>query len=427
MKNKKYKIIKFLKKIRFLKYVWHFYKKLPKLHRIKRITPAIIQLLPNFSNNDAIGNMVDEIQKSFSKEGLENFIVCEGGAYNNNPLCFNLRKFKFLKNDLIIYHMSTGCYSSKVYFKCKSANKIMIYHNITPEKYFNGKRKRIVKKGRKQLLKLKNVTNASICDSVYNAKELESIGYKNIHVIPVIHKIDNLLLQTTKIVPHNNPVFITVGRIAKNKCIIDVIKIFKEIAFLNNDAKLYIIGKIDNKQYYEDIIKFVDNNNLKDKINFVFNINSNELANFYANSDGYICMSEHEGFCVPLLEAMAFNVPVFAYNSSAIKETMGNSGIIYDNKNFELIAKNILQTLNDKTKLQQVKKTGYKRYLEFDNKINLQKYLIEINRINKTVKENYLFSLYYYAYDLFKKSDAKCSFASFSNYEKNILGVMDEK
>lgn len=346
------KIKAFAKKIKIARPLWHFYQafiyKLKHPNRPyckKDRSGVIVQLLPTFSEKDAIGNAVIEISKSLTNKGIENYIVYEG-AHSNISNGVPLPCFKFNEKDTVLYHMGIGCKSSTIFKNIKVKKKIMNYHNITPAKYFFDmpQDKKRAELGRKQLIELKDCTDLAICDSEYNESELKEIGYKNTCAIPISHRIDELLKYKIDKTNDRMIKLITVGRVARNKCIEDVIKTFNDYQKINNDSKLYIVGSCSNSKYEKELKNLINSLNINGKVTFTGPVNEQQLAYYYSNADAYVCMSEHEGFCVPVIEASAFNLPVFSKNNPAVNETLESTNIILNDnhqENANIIANNL--------------------------------------------------------------------------------------
>jgi glycosyltransferase involved in cell wall biosynthesis len=130
-----------------------------------------------------------------------------------------------------------------------------------------------------------------------------------------------------------------VGRFVPNKKFDDIILIFNYYnKFINSDSRLFLIGSpVGTEMYYDYLRSLVLQLDLK-TVYFLGHVNFDDLLAYYRLADVFICMSEHEGFCVPLLEAMHFGVPVIAYKKAAVPETLGDAGILVNRKNFSEIA-----------------------------------------------------------------------------------------
>src|SRR5690606_3919553 len=139
-----------------------------------------------------------------------------------------------------------------------------------------------------------------------------------------------------------------VGRIAPNKKQDDIIKIFYYYKkFINPESRLILVGSyIGMERYYSELIKLVNDLDLQD-VFFTGHIPFESILAYYQISHLFLCMSEHEGFCVPIVEAMLFDLPIIAYRSSAVPATLGNAGFVVSEKNYKAIAELIHIVLND--------------------------------------------------------------------------------
>lgn len=424
------KIKKIAKKCWLCRFLWSIYKRtfvyrliyrFFKKKKIIRFQPAVVQLVAGFSKHDAIGNMASELSNELNKRGCANFIV-----YGNSNECgFNLQNianFNFNKNDILIYHMSIGSPCSYYFKKANVRRKILIYHNITPAKFFQNNKLTAAncKKGRDELRVLRKTTDVSIAVSKYNKSELDDLKYENTLTIPCIHQIDKLLSLRQTCTKTNKKIFITVGRIAAHKCIEDVIYTFNEYFKLDENSFLYIIGKPDNDVYMSKIKGIIRELNLSKIIKIVGAVSDKELARYYSLANAYICMSEHEGFCIPLIEAMAFGVPVFAYNSSAIGETLDNSGVLFSKKDYKQNARVIFDTFKNPRLIRKIIDKENSRYKDFDNKKNIDRYLDSFGLIEECYLSPSVILLYKIAFDeyynkVFKGYTLPYSFVEYCN------------
>lgn len=396
------KLKNFGKKFKIIRFAWNCYLKIKikfSSKKIKRRRPALIQLLPCFSKYDAIGNATQEFSDFLLKKGIENYIVyltLSGFKYVHNGYFYN--KFKFTKSDTVILHLAIGSPLSREFKKIKVRKKIIIYHNITPLKYCDNKYvKSVCEAGRKEMSYLYNVPDLSISDSSFNESELIELGYNKTYVIPLPTKIYELLKFRKNKTDSNCFNIITVGRIVKNKCIVDDIKTFEKLHDLIKNSHLYIIGSNSQDSYYSYVLKTINKSKYKKFIHIVGKISTEKLAYYYSLADAYLCMSEHEGFCIPLVEAMAFGIPVFAFNSSAIPETVGDAGVLFNTKDYDKNASIIFDILKNKSKTQALSSLGMKRYRsKFNNDTNMKKYINTMLTANE-IKEMSV-DLRYYSY-----------------------------
>lgn len=316
----------------------------------------IIQLTPTLSFGDAVSNDIISMSQVLTKMGYKNEIGAISATEKVKNKITKLSHLKISKDDILIYHMSIGSQLSNFVINSKAAKKIMVYHNITPAHFFKGYNSLLNNcvSGRNQLKNLSWVTDFAMCDSDYNAQELRNLGYKNVVTLPIIFDKNEYLSTKPSLevldkfddADYVNILF--VGRLAPNKKQEDIISAFHIYnKYINHKSRLFLIGSSRGLEKYEESLKdFVNYNDIKN-VFFLGHISFNDIIAYYKISDIFLCASEHEGFCVPLLEAMVFKLPIIAYNSSAIPYTLGDSGILYNEKNPALIAEIINMVVND--------------------------------------------------------------------------------
>jgi glycosyltransferase involved in cell wall biosynthesis len=149
--------------------------------------------------------------------------------------------------------------------------------------------------------------------------------------------------------PAQSTLLLYVGRIAPHKRIEDLFELFDRYRTLNPDAALLVVGGARFEGYGGFLRYLIDNEyaELKDQIHFYESVSDGQLKTLYQRCSAFITMSEHEGFCVPVVEAMAFQKPVFAYADEAVLETLGRSGRVFYAKDFEAIAADVDAVLSN--------------------------------------------------------------------------------
>jgi glycosyltransferase involved in cell wall biosynthesis len=195
------------------------------------------------------------------------------------------------------------------------------------------------REGYEELAKLADKVDYCIADSEYNKQDLIKAGYKcKIDVLPILIAFSDYDKKPDAPLygKYNDGVtnIIFTGRIASNKCQQDVIHAFGLYQkYYNSNSRLILVGNEGGYETYKlKMQKYAQLNCIKNVI-FTGHIRFAEILACYKAADLFLCMSEHEGFCVPLVEAMYFKIPVIAYNSSAVGETLGKGGILLNEKN----------------------------------------------------------------------------------------------
>lgn len=303
----------------------------------------IIQLLTTISYGDAVGNDAIALYHTLQEKGFNTEIYAENIDKRIPPnMVKKVQKLKNLsKEDILIYHLSTG---TELNYKVAdfSARKIMIYHNVTPEKYFvnyNEQLRKLCHDGIEGMKYLADKMDYCLADSSYNKEQLVSAGYKcKIDVLPILIPFADYEKKPSEEVleRYSNDGYVNIlftGRIAPNKCQEDVIRAFYMYQkHYNAKSRLFLVGSHSGtERYVEQLKKYVKLLGVENVI-FTGHIKFDEILAYYKLADVFLCMSEHEGFCVPLVEAMYFNIPIIAFDSSAIGETLGNSGLLIGEK-----------------------------------------------------------------------------------------------
>ena len=303
----------------------------------------VVQLLPTISMGDAVSNDAIAIAKVLRDMGYQTGIYAENidprlPAGTAKPVS---RLPRLQPEDAVLYHMSTGsALNEKIkQFRCK---KGMIYHNITPSHFFqpyNAQLTQLLNEGLTGVLQLAGHIDFCLADSEFNKQALLEMGYTcPIAVRPVLIPFSDYAKKSTQeiIDRYDNDGyanFIFVGRIAPNKKQEDVIRAFSCYQrFCNPKSRLILVGSWSGAEsYYRRLCRYTAALQVENVL-FTGHIPFPDILAYYHTADLFLCMSEHEGFCVPLVEAMYFGVPILAYRSCAVPDTLGDSGILLDRK-----------------------------------------------------------------------------------------------
>jgi glycosyltransferase involved in cell wall biosynthesis len=227
--------------------------------------------------------------------------------------------------------------------------RVLQYHNVTPASFFapyDPGLFRLATLARRELATLVGRVEVALGVSDYNRRELEALGFSPTGVLPLA--VDPWRVARTAPRPALNRIlddefvnFLFVGRIAPNKKIEDHIKLAEHYKrYVDAFYRFIFVGRYDAvPRYYSTIRALMSELRLLNE-RFVFTgpVPDEELAIYYQRAAVYISLSEHEGFCAPLLEAMAADVPVLAYSAAAIPETLGGAGVQFAPKDLEQAA-----------------------------------------------------------------------------------------
>ncbi len=336
----------------------------------------VIQLLPTIAYGDAVSNDALSMSDVLEEMGFENEIYAINIDSRVAGRAVQINKLKTNNNDILIFHMSTGSQLSQRVNGLPNKTKVMVYHNITPAKYFlkySSVAYDLCFTGRDQLTTLNNTFAMSLADSEYNRVELEELDYKNTYELPIILKFDDYKTEPDKkSIERYNDGYVNilfVGRIAPNKKQEDIIKsFFMYKKYINPKSRLFLIGSHSGmEKYVQALNQLVIDLDLSD-VYMPGHTSFKETIAYYKLASVFLCMSEHEGFCVPLIESMFFNVPIIAFEAAAIPGTLGNSGVMIKKKNYEFVAELIDMVVTDKELREKIIASQTERLKAFDEK-----------------------------------------------------------
>lgn len=334
----------------------------------------INQVLPAISYGDAVSSDAIEIKRSLEYMGYSSEIY----AKYIHPKCSKyvkpLSDYNGNSENLLFYHFSLAGLDVTDFVKCLPDTKALIYHNITPPEYFNdydANLSYMCSKGRAELNAICSDFYLGIGVSEYNRIELNKIGFKRTDVLPIIVDFNKYMeydIELANDLSRNSTVnFLFVGRIAPNKMHIDIIKTFYYYnKYINNNSRLFLVGDKQIARYVLKIEDKIKELGLSDSVFLVGMVPDKKLASYYRSANIFLCMSEHEGFCVPLLEAMYFRIPVIAYASTGIPYTLNDAGILLHKKNHIEIAELANIIITDKHISDKLVKKQEQRCKEFN-------------------------------------------------------------
>ena len=306
----------------------------------------IDQLLPSFGRYDAIGNDARLLKEQLEAKGFRSEIFTDLGHIPGQTRKFHEYLPFSSRFNILIHHFSIG--SDLPYFlRHIDAFKVTRYHNITPYRYFpylsSLESFFRCREGRWQLGLVREQSDCFWATSQYNAEELQQQHFKDGFVLPVLRRYDKLaqgkacprlsaLLSNSKA-----KTILFVGRVLPHKAQHDLIFLLSQYKrFVSPELRLILVGVGDD--YYGDRLLSKLAADLKLSIcrrpeklrdfdhDILFSgpVSDAELASYYRSADVFVSLSEHEGFCVPLVEAMFFGLPIMAHKAAAIPETLGS-------------------------------------------------------------------------------------------------------
>jgi len=320
---------------------------------------SIHQIVAGFSNGDAISNEARVWRDTFRSWGYASEIFCETRRIlpelRKDARDLSAASSTIAPDDIAILHLSIGCEANLLFQQLK-CRKAIVYHNITPPDFFRGYQESIahqLARGRDEMALLKNAADVNMAVSRYNAGELAAAGYRNPQVIPLILDRANWNGSVDRRIPRSlddgftNILF--VGRCAPNKRIEDLIfTLYYSQQFVNRSTRLIHVGSPAGLERYQALLKTKAREMKVEHIIMAGAVRADELRGYYQAADVFLCLSEHEGFCIPLLEAMGHDVPVIAYDAGAVAETLDGAGVLIREKRYDVIAETVERVAKDR-------------------------------------------------------------------------------
>jgi len=337
----------------------------------------IRQFIPVLHRNDAIGESIILFSRFLDEAGIANE-VCALDSDRDAEISIKAPdEITEGRDDINLLHYALPSPVTGI-FLSRKGRKVLVFHNITPASYFKKADKRfvnVINAGYREIDLIKDQVDLAIADSSFNRSTLESCGYNNVVVYPVFIDFSRLDRPEKRPLARHLGDYLNVlvlGRVAPNKRIEDAIRAFNPLKLkLYPKSRLWIAGKAtDHPDYYNALLRLASAWGLTD-IHFTGKVTERELSTFLRHSTLLLSLSEHEGFCVPVLEAFYSGIPVVAYDAGAVAETMGEGGIILKKKDFHGIAELIYRIKTDSTLASEIIETQKKRLAFFS--INAQR------------------------------------------------------
>jgi glycosyltransferase involved in cell wall biosynthesis len=344
------------------------------MSRIAIVSPVI-------SPGDAVGNDALEMLRVLAPRG-HTVELFSSHWMKNTPLTRDVAELSdFLGDDphaVVIYHHATGWTVGLDLLRRLTCRRVVKYHNVTPARFFAGLSAdmiRLCRLGREQLRDLANMKcDLYLSDSPHNQGELLEAGApaERCAVVPPFHHIDRLndLAADANVLRQlddgqTNVLFI--GRRAPNKghrFLIDAFAAYHE--HYDPQSRLLLVGRQDPTliAYTNQLREQASRLGVLDRVLFIDGATDAELKAYYERASVFVAASEHEGFCVPLVEAMALRIPIVAYGSTAVPHTVGDAGLVWDEPDPFLLAQSMATVVGDASVRRRLTECGWRRYRE---------------------------------------------------------------
>ena len=308
----------------------------------------INQWVPAAHRGDAIGDSARRVRDLLRGLGHESDLYA---LTIDDDLAHDVRPFMdpaARRGDVTIFHFALPSPMTAA-FASLGGGRVLQYHNVTPAAFFapyDPALFRLASLGRQDLRTLVGRVHVALGDSDYNRQELKALGFERTGVFPIAVDTSRVRQRVgrpalERILDDGLVNFLFVGRIAPNKKIEDHIRLAEQYKrYIDAYYRFIFVGRYDVVPRYYSTIRalMAEYRLLSDRFVFTGPVPDEELAVYYRHAAVYISLSEHEGFCVPLIEAMAADVPVLAYAAGAVPDTLGGAGVQFAPKDLEYAA-----------------------------------------------------------------------------------------
>jgi glycosyltransferase involved in cell wall biosynthesis len=337
------------------------------------------QVIPSLASRDAIGVHTINLRDGLRAAGIDSDIFY--GSFTPD-VAHEGRSVSELgragRDRWLLYQSSIG---SPVYdmFAARPEPKLVNYHNITPAYLLRDWEPNVgyeVALGRTQLARLAPQSRLAVADSAFNESELVALGYEATSVVPLLidmarksDQADPALaadLSRRKATAGGSDLLF-VGKVSPHKAPHDLVKMLAVLRRLYDPAaRLHLVGSPLGESYEPALRAFIGDLGLDDAVNFAGSVTGAQLEAYLQAADVFVCASDHEGFCVPLAEAMGHGIPIVAYGVTAVPETVGDAGLVLPEKSPLTFAAAVGRVLADDTLRRALAAAGLARAAEFN-------------------------------------------------------------
>lgn len=320
----------------------------------------IDQVIPTLASRDAIGRHTMQVRDLLREMGFASDIYYANASAD--VLSEGRHIEKLADSDpqgrWLLYQLSIGS-PAAIAFARRPELKLVDYHNITPVELIEPWEPEVgeeLRTGRAQLGCLAPLTTFAMADSAFNEAELRTVGYKATGVAPLLIDMEEFAgrpdgtlsrrLEAERARGGKDLLF--VGKVAPHKAQHDLLKALAAYRRLYDPAaRLRLVGGPIGETYSWALERFADEIGVTESVDLPGSVSHAELIAYYRAADVFVCLSDHEGFCVPLVEAMFHGLPVVAYRAAAVPDTVGDAGLVLDSKDPVRVAAAINRVVSD--------------------------------------------------------------------------------
>ena len=336
---------------------------------------TVHQFVPALLPRDATGDHTLALRDTFRNAGWTSNIYVEAA---HDELLTEATYFEEYPDhaqpgDVLLYQLSTASPVAD-FLLGRPETLVLDYHNITPASFYEGWEENTAEKvalARRQMAELAPRAMLGIADSAFNAAELRAFGCPETEVVPILtdidawasrHLVDAAEAARLKESHRTGARLLFVGRLSPNKnqhLLVEMLWLYRR--WYDPEARLALVGPAITGTYARAVMEYAEELGLAGAVDHGENLTPPQLAAWYSDADVFVCLSDHEGFCIPLLEAMHFDLPIVAFAAGAVPETLGQAGILIDSKRPSLVAAAVHRVRGDGSLAEHLAEEGHQR------------------------------------------------------------------
>jgi glycosyltransferase involved in cell wall biosynthesis len=326
---------------------------------------AIHQFIPTLAPRDAIGAHTLQVRALLRDMGFGSEIFAGEARGEMAGEAHPYRRFgrerhagRHRGRSWLLYQSSIGSPVGD-FVAGRPEPKLVNFHNVTPSAYLEAWDPEVAQDtalGHQQLVELAPDVVLAVAVSRFNRRELTEAGFRSTAVAPPLIDLgswrDDADVATVDRLAAARRAggadLLFVGRIAPHKAQHDLIKALAAYRqAYDPNARLHLVGGVSSPAYQGALDRFVAHLGLDEAVDMTGSVTDGQLAAYYRAADAFVCCSDHEGFCVPLLEAMYHQLPIVAFGAAAVPETVGRAGVVLPTKGPALVAAAVQRVVDD--------------------------------------------------------------------------------
>ncbi len=355
---------------------------------------AVHQFVPALLPRDATGQHTLALRDALRAEGWESDIYAEAvhDELAGEATYFGRYPQRSRTGDILLYQLGTASPLAD-FLLGRPEPLVLDYHNVTPAAFYAGwedHTEEKVVRAREQVTALAPHAVLGIADSAFNAAELDLLGCPETAVVPILVDIEpggapaDPRERSLLAAEHGaRTVLLFVGRISPNKAqhrLVGALWLYRR--WFDPEARLHLVGPTVTPAYARAVTALAGELGIGDAVRHGEDLTAAQLAAWYEDADVFVCLSRHEGFCIPLLEAMRAGLPIVALDAGAVGETMGDAGLLLATDRPSTVATAVDRVRRDPALADRLSGSGRRRLGAFAAATTRQRYVDVLSRLS---------------------------------------------